>query len=100
MSAGARTGRVTIDGARGSYPAEILPYRWNGWTVATFDRATVAEIAADVADDASQLVGWEGDTLVIYSDETGEVDHITPDERGRYVFDGWTWSETDEDDDA
>jgi hypothetical protein len=108
--------KVAIDDD-GPWPAQISPYRWNGWAVPRFTREVMEQMVpyfngqhehykAQGSPDACPAVMWDGDNVIMHEyawpdEETGQpytVTVIEPDEEGRYHFgDGWTWQTIAED---
>jgi hypothetical protein len=75
-------------------------HTWNGFAVPSFDRANALKVISWVAGTESIPVTtfhWDGDVLVMTEafDDGDEVQHIPPDEHGRYSIGAcyWTWQE-------
>jgi hypothetical protein len=71
---------------------------WNGFHVPTFSYDEAMRVLRYIRDDAGTVEVLEIGTLgerwgkITYADlNSGDVVTMEPNERGGYVFDGWTW---------
>ncbi len=91
-----------------TYPAEVADYRWNGWVIPRFDKATAERIVKDQAaliaeygTDVAEGLVWEGDVIKVIPDQDdpfiseGDIYRMFPDDDGMYHIgaENWTWTE-------